>query len=133
MDAVVDAALVANGVYDVACAACMLWLPASRLGRLHVSVFSVFDKTAGEHAGAGAAHRLLAYWVLTYGLDRMVAGLWRSAGTDAIAALSYLVEGAVYFHEDAVHASVQSGKARLVALASLLLCACVAIRMASVP
>jgi hypothetical protein len=120
LDSYVSRALLLNGVYDVACALCMLWLPASLLGRLHLSVFSRHTKDA---------HRLLAYWVLTYGLDRIIAGLWRSPPTDAIAALSYLVEAAAYYNEASVHNSVHVGKASFVYLTSLVLSALVALRM----
>jgi hypothetical protein len=120
LDSYVSRALLLNGVYDVVCALCMLWLPASLLGRLHLSVFSRHTKDS---------HRLLAYWVLTYGIDRIIAGLSRSSPTDAIAALSYLVETAAYYNEASVHASVHVGKARFVYLTSLLLSALVALRM----
>jgi len=120
LDAHVSRALLLNGTYDVACALCMLWLPASLLGRLHLSVFSRHTQDA---------HRLLAYWVLTYGIDRIIAGLWRSPQTEAIAALSYLVEAAAYYNEASVHASVHVGRARFVYLTSLISCALVVLRM----
>lgn len=130
MHACVDAALLLNGAYDVACALCMLWLPASRLGRLHLSVLCSETETAGKRSeNASLQHRVLAYWVLTYGLDRIVAGASRSRATDAVAALSYLVEVVAYYNEGAVSARVHARKARFVCLASLVLSAGVALRM----
>jgi hypothetical protein len=112
--------LLLNGTYDIVCAVCILWLPVSRLGRLHLSVFN---------STPALSHRIFAYWVLTYGLDRLVAGACASRGTDAVAVLSYLMESATYYNELS-HASVNANKARFVYLASLFLASIVALRMA---
>jgi hypothetical protein len=109
------ALVLANGAYDVACAACILWLPWSRLGRLHLGVF--------KEPGTPAAVRVLAYW--TYGLGRLVAGACATSATDAVAALSYLAEGAAYFAEKHVFASADAGKAGFVWVSSFLMCAAV--------
>lgn len=118
--AFVNVVLLLNGTYDIVCAVCILWLPVSRLGRLHLSVFN---------STPALSHRIFAYWVLTYGLDRLVAGACASRGTDAVAVLSYLMESATYYNELS-HASVNADKARFVYLASLFLAALVALRMA---
>ena len=119
LDSFVAALLLVNGVYDVVCAACILWAPESRLGRLHLGVFKK-PETRG-------ANRVFAYWVLTYGLDRIAAGLWRTPATDAIAAASYLMESAAYLNE-ARKGSVHAGKARFVCAASLALAGVVGLR-----
>ena len=124
LDAFVDALLLVNGVYDVVCAISILWLPASRPGRLHLHVFN--------ETMPPAANRIFAYWILTYGLDRIIAGAYTSPATDAIAVLSYLMESATYYNESSVFASVDASKARFVYLASLLLSVTVATRMALV-
>ena len=124
LDAFVDALLLVNGVYDVVCAISILWLPASRLGRMHLHVFNETETPA--------ANRIFAYWILTYGLDRIIAGAYTSPATDAIAVLSYLMESATYYNESSVFASVDASKARFVYLASLLLSVTVATRMALV-
>jgi len=114
------ALVLANGAYDVACAACILWLPRSRLGRLHLAVF--------KERATPAAARVLAYWVMTYGLSRVVAGACATRTTDAAAALSYLAEGAAYFAEAHVFASADAGKAGFVWVSSLLMCAALCAR-----
>lgn len=118
----VNAVLLLNGTYDIVCAVCILWLPASRLGRLHLGVFN--------STSPAVSNRIFAYWVLTYGLDRLVAGACASRGTDAVAVLSYLIESATYYNE-AAHASVNADKARFVYLASLFLASLVALRVAA--
>ena len=124
IDAFVDLLLLVNGVYDVVCAISILWLPASCLGRLHLHVFNETETPT--------ANRIFAYWILTYGLDRIIAGAYTSPATDAIAVLSYLMESATYYHESSVFASVDAGKASFVYLASLFLSVMVATRMALV-
>jgi hypothetical protein len=117
----VNVVLLLNGTYDILCAVCILWLPASRLGRLHLSVF--------KSTPSALSHRIFAYWVLTYGLDRLVAGACASRGTHAVAVLSYLMESATYYNE-ASHASVNADKARFVYLLCLFLASLVALGMA---
>ena len=94
LDAFVDVSLLVNGVYDVVCAFSILWLPASRLGRLHLHVF--------KETETPAANRIFAYWVLTYGLDLIIAGAYTSPATDAIAVLSYLMESVTHYNESSV-------------------------------
>ena len=119
LDALVSALLLVNGTYDVVCAACIVWAPESGPGRLHLGVF--------KQAETRGANRVFAYWVLTYGLDRIVAGVCRTPGTNAIAAVSYLVESAAYYNE-AREGSVYKSKARFVSVASLVLVGVVGMR-----
>ena len=109
-------------MHDVACALCIMRAPEARLARLHLGVF----KRRATHA----ANRLLAYWVCTYGMDRIVAGVCSTAATDAIAALSYLVESAAYGYEARDAAHVHRAKAGFVCLASLALAGAVGSRAA---
>jgi hypothetical protein len=117
-----DAVLVLNGVYDVACALCIMRAPDAPLARLHLGVF--------KRRATRAANRLLAYWVCTYGADRIVAGVSSTAATDAIAALSYLVESAAYGFEARDAAHVHRAKACFVCVTSLALAGAVGWRAA---
>lgn len=119
----VDASLLMNGVYDVVCALSILWLPTSRLGRLHLHVFKTTETPS--------SNRIFAYWVLTYGLDRIVAGMHTSPATDVLAVLSYLMESAAYCNESFTFKSVDTGKAMFVCLTSLFLSVTVGIRLVS--
>jgi len=118
----VNLVLLLNGTYDIVCAVCILWLPASPLGRLHLSVF--------KDTPPPRSRRIFAYWVLTYGLDRLVAGASASRATHAVAVLSYLMESATYYNEF-LHASVNADKARFVYLVSLFLASLVALCIAA--
>ena len=103
LDALVGVLLVVNGAYDV-CAGCILWLPTSCLGRLHLDVF------LGTHSAG--ARRVFAYWIVTYGVECMFADAYKSQGTDAMSVLSYLVETVAYYNETVVFMSVDRSKSR---------------------
>jgi hypothetical protein len=70
-----------------------------------------------------------SYWVFTYGVDRLVAGIYTSYATDAIAIASYLIEAATYYNE-ACQGSVKLDKARFVYIASFALAVVTSVRLA---
>ncbi len=117
----VDAVLLVNGVYDVVCALCIARAPECGVARLHLGVFKRRETRAAE--------RVFAYWVCTYGIDRIVAGTCSTAATDAVAMLSYLMESAAYYNEARDAAHVNRAKARFVWLTSLALACVVATRL----
>ena len=121
-DAFVDACLVVNGIYDILCALAILYFPRSSPGRLHLHVFK------RDKEDPALLRRIFAYWVFTYGVDRLVAGLYTSTATDVIATVSYLIEAASYYNE-ALKGSVDAGKARFVYVASLALALATAVRL----
>jgi hypothetical protein len=74
----------ANGLYDVACAICIVWYPQHMLGRIHVDVF--------VEPVDGLSLRLLAFWLITYGVVRSAAIL-RNKTINQLVACTYLLEG----------------------------------------
>ena len=81
-----------NGVYDIACCISILMFPHSLLSTLHISIFST---DLGE-IGKELWHRILAYWIFTYGTVRLCAAVYRSPVLDGLCAMSYLIEGISY-------------------------------------
>lgn len=80
--------LLLNGVYDVACWAGIL-ADAPVISSLHTELLG-----AGACTHSPAARRILADWILTYGLVRIMAGAHKSnVPMRACAALTYVVEG----------------------------------------
>ena len=79
--------LILNGAYDIACATCILFVKNdyTQLSSLHSSMF----KTKGDDP---MLRRLLAYWLLTYGFARLVAGIHYSVSSDMIASMTYFLE-----------------------------------------
>jgi hypothetical protein len=84
----------ANGIYDIVCAIAIILYPSSSMGRLHTDVFvAPMDDIA---------RRMLAYWVFTYGIVRLVAVLHHPA-VDRLIVATYLLEGVVFALEALVH------------------------------
>ena len=85
--------LIINGVYDVLCALCILLLPETcPLSKLHLDVFA-----EEQHRNHPIVRRLMAFWVMTYGLVRLVAGV---EGTYVLAAsVTYFMEALYFAHE----------------------------------
>ena len=96
MDDVVDKILLANGVYDIACACSILWLHGVHgldvLSDLHATMFQ-----NEEHVHHPVIRRLMAYWVMTYGVVRTTAGFQRELYL--VGALTYFIEAFCFEYE----------------------------------
>lgn len=110
-----------NGGYDVACAISILFLydfsPVfSALAHLHLSIFNKEKQPL-------LAHRLLAYWILTYGAVRLVPG------QDVVVMVSYGVEAAAYAYEALVVGDTVPWRVAVVVLLSVLLICLLVLRV----
>ena len=112
-DSIMDAAVGFNGVYDMACCFAILLLPRWRIARLHIQVFS-----AEVHTVQPLWHRILAYWIFTYGIIRFISAVYRSPMMDGLCAISYLIEAVTYGFEWLAYKSTLQGAA-FVSIASL--------------
>lgn len=93
--------LVANGVYDLACALSILYRPQDAgvihtLSGLHLGMYT----TPVYHLNP-ALTRMLAYWILTYGLVRAACGWWENdiGSLRKLGAMTYFIEAACLLHE----------------------------------
>ena len=96
---IVPILLLVNGVYDIACAAGILWLqdtpPFRFLGRIHPTMFVDSRRTHDP-----ALQRMMAYWILSAGITRTIAGLaFPNRGLEIAAAGSFLVEAICFYNE----------------------------------
>jgi hypothetical protein len=99
-----------NGVYDVVCfLGIMLALPV--FGSLHIGVFKPNELSP-------LAERILAYWILTYGVIRVLVASGDECITGA-AALSYFIETFAFECENFTHGSVIRYKVHAMSLASM--------------
>jgi len=118
MDDVVDKILLANGVYDIVCACSILWLHEVHglgiLSDLHATMFQ--DEAHVHHP---VIRRLMAYWVLTYGVVRACAGFQRELYM--VGALTYFIEAVCFEYESLVGGTVIRYKATIVSVVSLLM------------
>lgn len=113
LDVFFDVSFIYNGCYDFVCCVAILRFPRHGLAQLHSSVFTNTKLDA-------FVKRILAYWILTYGFPRVIAGLYRNPLLDASCALTYFVEGATY-HVELRHFKSANDKATFVAYASYVL------------
>jgi hypothetical protein len=118
-----DSLVAVNGVYDIMCAIGILFLPNmcifSTLARLHSGIF-----TATVDPTHPLLQRVLAYWILTYGITRMAIIMHVNA-IDYLVATTYFLEAAAFVWEDAVHATTQRRKVLWVSCSSTILGSCV--------
>lgn len=109
--------LVLNGIYDVICAISLIWFydifPFSLFSRLHITMYK--DKEVIENK---IIKRLLAYWIFTYGIIRIQAGIneWKMLGS-----ITYFIEGFCFLIEDFMDNKVVKYKIYSVILMCLLL------------
>jgi len=80
-----------NGLWDLACSFAILL--GIGLGKVHTSIFF---RLSDQQLGGVLGHRLLAYWLLTYGSIRMAAFLYPSVPMHFLCSLTYFLEFAVY-------------------------------------
>jgi hypothetical protein len=98
----INSVVCANGVYDIVCAIAIMFFPDTSIGRLHVDVF-----VAPMDA---ITRRILAYWVLTYGVIRMAAVLHHQT-VDRVIVTTYLLEAVVFAVETLVFNSTHRCRA----------------------
>jgi hypothetical protein len=108
-----------NGVYDIVCAANILWAEdkTTLFARLHLSMFQ-----EGVEKSSPLFQRMLAYWICTYGVMRIAAALMPMPCMLALGIVSYFVEAGCFLHELSFKASVQGRPTYFVTATCLLLC-----------
>ena len=114
-----------NGVYDLLCFLCIImmkfhrsWMVLNFFGTLHINVFR--DEDDRRHP---LVRRMLAYWVLTYGMVRVLAGVADDSLMNCVAALTYLIEAFAFGYEFLAERSVIGYKVAAISLMSLLIAA----------
>ena len=117
LSSTVHALVFLNGVYDFLCFLGIMWfkrLPF--VSSAHLRVFRSEEDTVNP-----LTRRLLAYWILTYGTTRMLAGALEhdSYALDCAAAVSYLIEVFGFEYELCVERTVIRSKVTFITLASL--------------
>jgi Erg28 like protein len=118
-NAAVSILLVSNGIYDIACAASIVWAKdkTNLFARLHLSMFR-----DGDEKSSPLFQRMLAYWILTYGLMRIAAALMPLPCMLGLGIVSYCVEAGCFLHELSLDNSVQGRPTYFVTATCLLLC-----------
>jgi len=112
--------LLINGVYDIGCCLGILFfrdIPGfSQLSQLHNTMFS--EKENSENP---VIRRLLAYWLMTYGMVRIAAGVQPEFVIDIAAAMTYFIEAFCFEFENRVGKTLIPSKVTFVSVFSFIL------------
>ena len=116
----VDLLFLVNGLYDLICACSILWLyrlPGFNfMSKLHTAMFK-----SREHWDHPVIRRLIAYWLFTYGMARIAAGMHRDKVLDIVGALTYFIEAFCFEYETRVGETMIRSKVTFVSALSMLL------------
>ena len=108
-----------NGVYDIVCAICILLCIGCQAT---VPVFSKLHPTMFlERSDDPVVNRLLSYWILTYGIVRLYAGLVDDYHIQILAAMTYFIEAGCFSYENLVGMTLVDYKANFVSITSVIL------------
>jgi hypothetical protein len=120
---VLDWIVAANGMYDIMCAIGIIFLPntfiLASLSQLHPTMFI---ETADQNHPI--LRRVLAYWLITYGVVRIAVFVHNDV-VDYLIAMTYFVEAAAYAFEDVFHQTTVRYKVAWVSWSSVVLGICV--------
>lgn len=111
--------LIINGIYDILCAFSILYFSnipiLNFFSSLHLNMFQNY-----KYKDELAINRILAYWILTYGIVRFIAGINNNNQTlQFIAALTYIIEALCFKHECIVNKTMNCYKINFVSILSL--------------
>jgi hypothetical protein len=102
--------IIVNGIYDIICAISMLWLynvwGFRNLALLHSNVIHVNMDLNSK--------RLLAYWIFTYGMIRII-------GSPTLVCFSYVCEAFVFEYELVAGSNSHHWKTRFISVSSIAL------------
>lgn len=104
-----------NGIYDLLCAASHLLNQNNALTKLHGDLLLLSREDPAEKE---LQQRMLAYWILTYGLVRLAAAAPLLDTWECVVASNYFVEAFAYAMEGFVHGTVDGKKAAFVCVTS---------------
>ena len=111
----ISVVLFANGVFDIACGCTVLFQCVRPLSTLHKNVIE--DKQPEKLTSLG--RKILAYWLLTYGGVRLLAGVSSHKTANTLASWTYFIESLYYIQKATEDNCLNAAS---VAAASALLC-----------
>lgn len=152
---------VANGVYDVVCAVCLIFGVEFSFSKVEEEKSKAIEEESGDkkediipqksssvgeeersssskwialissflhtkmfckaETMSDISIRILGYWVLTYGIMRLVVGILSGEKAFFIGSVTYLLEAACFWFEYSAHGTLVRSKAIFVCLFSLAL------------
>jgi hypothetical protein len=112
--------LIINGFYDILCAFSILWFSnipiLNFFSSLHISMFQEY-----KYKDELAINRIMAYWILTYGIVRLIAGINNNLSLQYLAAITYFIEALCLKNECIVNKSLNCDQINFVSILSLII------------
>jgi len=89
--------LICNGIYDILCGFSILYHTCfpflSFFAKIHLEMYkiTIYDDMT---------HRFFAYWLITYGMFRLFAGVFIDKNISLMASMTYFIEMWVFLNEN---------------------------------
>lgn len=113
---IINKILFINGIYDIICAYSILNFNNNNIfSSIHLNIFK-FNNIKNN----SIIKRLLAYWILTYGLIRLIAGYNNIKILYLIGALTYFIEAFCFSYENMIGKTMNNDKVNFVVILSLI-------------
>ena len=116
--------LILNGLYDITCALSILFLTKyRRLGyfsKIHMGLF--IEENDAQHP---ILRRFIAYWIMSYGLTRLYAGMmyaYKSPEVAVFASLTYISESIGFENEANHYDTVHKRSVSLMTIITVIIC-----------
>ena len=112
--------LFVNGIYDISCSVSILWLsniPGFKLlSILHPNMY--YKDIDSKNP---VVKRLLAYWIMTYGIVRLFAGYKKEYILDILGSITYFIEAFFFEYENRIGKTLVHEKVKFVWISSSVL------------
>jgi hypothetical protein len=103
-----------NGIYDILCGFSILKLiDISLLSKLHLNMF--INKFSDQEK------RLLAYWIITYGLIRLFGSLNYFILVKFLVSITYIIEAVVMYNECFIHKTIDKNDSIIIIIISIIM------------
>jgi hypothetical protein len=113
---IINKILFINGIYDIICAYSILNFNNNNIfSSIHLNIFKL-----NYIKNNPIIRRLLAYWILTYGLIRLIAGYNNIKILYFIGALTYFIEAFCFSYENMKWKTMNNDKVNIVVILSLI-------------
>lgn len=106
-----------NGIYDIICAFSILYYNKNNIfSNIHINIFKL-----EEEKNNPLVRRLLAYWILTYGMIRLFSSFYNNKDIYIISALTYFIEAFCFEYECLINNNTNSYKIKFISIFSFIL------------
>jgi hypothetical protein len=114
IDMMIDKIIFINGIYDIICALSILYFNNNYFSNFHIDIFK------DEYKKNNVMNRILAYWILTYGIIRIFA-IFNNYYLNILIIISYLIEILGFVNEEFFYKTTITYKVSFISFLSLII------------